>query len=236
MNEATGARITIDGELVKSNDGRDRIYGDRGPDWLVGGTERDWLFGGFGDDVHNADDNLDTGYGVNDDPENADTRFRDGDIVYGGAGRDVLIGNTGRDRLFDWTGFFNSFYVPFEEYGPPTVNRWYTLAFHLFIRRLALAGGADVLLTPNEPYDEPAIFPLGSPDSPQVGPPRWPDVPHNVPGVRRDDIRGTDPVCVCWTPLRGDRTTGRRPAVRRAASSTACCSRPACSSPPVGCS
>ena len=30
---------------------------------------------------------------------------------------------------------------------------------------------------------------------------------HNVPGVRRDNIRGTDPVCVCWTPFRGGGTT-----------------------------
>jgi LPXTG-motif cell wall-anchored protein len=36
-------------------------------------------------------------------------------------------------------------------------------------------------------------------------------VPHNVPGVQRDNIRGTDPVCVCWTPPRGQGTGGNLP-------------------------
>jgi Ca2+-binding RTX toxin-like protein len=45
---------------VKLNDGNDRLFGDLGNDWLVGGTQRDRLYGGLGDDVLNADDNLDT--------------------------------------------------------------------------------------------------------------------------------------------------------------------------------
>ena len=32
-----------------------------------------------------------------------------------------------------------------------------------------------------------------------------------VPGVRRDNIRGTDPICVCWTPARGQGTNGNLP-------------------------
>ncbi len=206
----TGQLLLIDGGPVQVNDGLDRIFGDTGDDWLVGGTYFDWLFGGWGYDLLDADDNHWTNGGLNDTPELEDSWFAQGDFAYGGADRDVLIGNTAMDRLFDWTGDFNDFYVPFAFYGAPTVNRFYTPAIARFIRRLAYAGGTDVLLTPFEPFDEPAIIPgtRCNPDFPQCGPPRWPDVPHNVPGVPRDNIRGTDPVCVCWTPFRGGGTTG----------------------------
>ena len=86
----------------------------------MGGTKNDRLFGGCGDDIMNADDNLDTA-GGNDVPDAR--RFADADFVYGGDGLDVLIGNTGADRLFDWSGEFNSFFVPFSQFGDPTVNR-----------------------------------------------------------------------------------------------------------------
>ncbi len=90
-----------------------------GHDWIVGGTGHDRLFGGFGDDLLNLDDNLDTNGGLND---VADDRSW-GDFAYGGGGLDVLIANTGLDRMFDWTGEFNSFIVPFSRFGAPIVNR-----------------------------------------------------------------------------------------------------------------
>ena len=49
--------------------------------------------------------------------------------------------------------------MPFAFYGAPTVNRFYTPAIARFIRRLAYAGGTDVLLTPFEPFDEPPRSP-----------------------------------------------------------------------------
>ncbi len=39
LDEATGQPIDVNGELVKSDDGRDRLFGDLRHDWLVGGTE-----------------------------------------------------------------------------------------------------------------------------------------------------------------------------------------------------
>ena len=143
LDEATGLPIDIDGVKVKSDDGRDRLYGDLWHDWLVGGTNCDWLFGGFGDDLLQLDDNLETAGGANTDPENDDPRFRDGDFAYGGAGRDVLIANTAQDRMFDWTGEFNSFVVPFSPFGIPTVNRVFSPHARDFIRALSEAGGSD---------------------------------------------------------------------------------------------
>ena len=45
------------------------------------------------------------------------------DLTYGGAGRDVMIGNTGGDRLVDWNGEFNTFVLPYNPFGLPTVSR-----------------------------------------------------------------------------------------------------------------
>ena len=143
VDEFTGQRVVVNGEFVKSEDGRDRMYGDLWHDWLVGGTDCDWLFGGFGDDMLQLDDNLETAGGLNTDPENDDPRFRDGDFAFGGAGRDVLIANTGQDRMFDWGGEFNSFIVPFAPFGAPTVNRGFSPHARDFIRALSFAGGSD---------------------------------------------------------------------------------------------
>ena len=68
LDEATGLPIDINGVRVKSEDGRDRLYGDLWHDWLVGGTDCDWLFGGFGDDLLQLDDNLETAGGANTEP------------------------------------------------------------------------------------------------------------------------------------------------------------------------
>jgi Ca2+-binding RTX toxin-like protein len=61
VRDATGTPITDAlGNLVKSGDGCDIVYGDNGNDWLVGGTDTNWLFGGFGDDLLQSSQNLET--------------------------------------------------------------------------------------------------------------------------------------------------------------------------------
>src|SRR5207247_863872 len=86
-------------------DGDDHIFADLGNDWAVGGTGRDVMYGGWGDDLLNADDNLNSGSGVN---NVTDTNPSYEDLAFGGAGLDVLIANTNGDRLMDWVGEFNT--------------------------------------------------------------------------------------------------------------------------------
>ncbi|UUT35872.1 hypothetical protein [Microbacterium elymi] len=109
------------GNVIKSTDGCDIVYGDNGNDWLVGGTDSNWLFGGFGDDLLQSSQNLETDGERGRRPE--DALWSDPTFAYGGAGRDVLIAASGRARMFDWTGEFNSFIVPFSPFGAPVVNR-----------------------------------------------------------------------------------------------------------------
>jgi len=130
------------GNIVE--DGKDRIFGDTGHDWLVGGTAHDRLFGGAGNDYLQGDDYLDTDGGANTSADPAAW----GDFLVGGAGRDVLIANTGYDRLFDWTGEFNSFIVPFKRFGMPTINRSPSSHVIEFLTGLAAASGADTSPVP----------------------------------------------------------------------------------------
>ncbi|NEU80298.1 DUF4347 domain-containing protein [Nostoc sp. UIC 10630] len=152
---------------VKIEDGKDRIFGDLGNDWLVGGTGKDRLFGGLGDDLMNADDNLDTNGGLNNQPDAP--AYADPDFIYGGGGLDVLIGNTGGDRLIDWNGEFNSYFVPFSQFGEPTVNRIPNNNWKNFVTNLGRTSGADQSLT--EPNGEVGVVDTdtGSPRDPQPG-------------------------------------------------------------------
>src|SRR3954452_13755831 len=197
VDEVSGASITVGGQLVKTDDGSDRIFGDNGNDWLVGGTLCDWLFGGFGDDLMNLDDNLETDGGRNDRPED-DVRFRDGDFAFGGAGRDVLIANAAQDRMVDWHGEFNTYVVPFAPFGVPTVNRLFSPDMRELVRELAYGAGVDVTLTPFEPCDEIAL--VEPKDKPlyqdQTGGPRDPQ-PGNIGGVQRDPVGGKNLHCPC---------------------------------------
>ena len=122
-------------------DGSDAIFGDTGNDWLVGGRGTDRLYGGRGNDILNADDNLNTNGGANDVPDEGD--FREGDIAFGGGGRDTLLANTGEDRLIDWTGEFNSYVVPFAPFGDRTVTRQILPGLVDFLLQLSEADGAD---------------------------------------------------------------------------------------------
>ena len=196
VDEATGLPIVTVSGWVPRDDGRDRIFGDNGHDWLVGGTNYDRLFGGLGDDLLDADDNHDTNGGRNDGPETDATPdtsswFAQGDFAFGGGGLDVLIANTAADRLFDWTGEFNSFIVPFSPFGSPTVNRRFSPATRDFLRDLGATSGADTA-TLAEPYDEVAVVEPGDDLwGDQHGGPRDPQ-PGNLPGVMRDDVGGPE--------------------------------------------
>ncbi len=122
------------------NDGGDILFGDNGNDWMVGGTGRDHMYGGWGNDLLNADDDLTTNGALNNVPETAPTYE---DRAYGGAGKDVLIANTGGDRLIDWVGEYNSYLVPFSEFGMATVSRTLQPQLHYFLYAESLSDGVD---------------------------------------------------------------------------------------------
>jgi hypothetical protein len=110
----------------------------------------------------------------------------------------VLIANTAQDRMFDWHGEFNSYFVPFSPFGVPTVNRLFSPDVRDLMRELAFAAGADLTLTPPEPYDEIAL--VEPADRPlyqdQTGGPRDPQ-PGNIGGVQRDEVGGKNLHCPC---------------------------------------
>ena len=66
----------------------------------------------MGDDLMNADNNLETNGGLNDVPDAP--AYADADFVFGGGGLDVLIANTGADRMMDWNGEFNTYLAPVQ--------------------------------------------------------------------------------------------------------------------------
>ncbi len=134
--DATQAGSRID-------DGRDQLFGDNGHDWLVGGTNQDRLFGGMGDDVLNADDNLETNAGRNFGADSG--AFAEPDLAFGGGGLDRLIGNTTGDRLIDWVDQFNQYLTPFIG-SFPTVVRNPTDALIGALLTLGRGSGADQLL------------------------------------------------------------------------------------------
>jgi subtilisin-like proprotein convertase family protein len=181
-------------------DGNDRIFGDLGRDWLVGGTGRDHIYGGYGNDLINADDNHDSTAGAADPLANdtPDTAASYEDVVYGGAGRDVLIANTGGDRLIDWVGEFNSYIVPFAPFGAFAISRMVSPQLMEYLYVLSEADGADTTIGQTddprngEPYGELGLVmqkdfdwqdQTGAPDDPQPG---------NIPGGSRDVLRGAD--------------------------------------------
>jgi len=145
FNAAEGPKDThwVTGPNGKPTDGDDRIFGDLGNDWAVGGTGRDQVFGGWGDDLLNVDDDLTTNGTLN---NRTDTDPSYNDLAYGGAGRDVLIGNSGGDRLIDWTGEFNSYVVPYSNYGLPTVTGCSPPSIPGFLLQLSKSDGADQTL------------------------------------------------------------------------------------------
>ncbi|WP_286789909.1 proprotein convertase P-domain-containing protein, partial [Thioclava sp. UBA3469] len=186
------------------SDGNDVIFGDLGNDWLVGGTGRDHVYGGWGDDLIDVDydhtrDADGSALGANDTP---DTSSSYEDIVYGGAGRDIMIGNTGGDRLIDWVGEFNSYIVPFAPFGAFTISRALAPQIQEYLYDLSASDGADPTRAADtgdynadrngEPWGELGLVmqkddawqdQTGAPNDPQPG---------NIPGGRRDVLRSAD--------------------------------------------
>jgi len=139
---------------VKIDDGMDNIFGNEGNDWLVGGTNRDRMFGGAGDDLHNADDNLETAGGLNNTPDAP--AFADADWAFGGIGFDVFVGNTGADRLIDWSKRFNTYVLPIDyttaspTNDSPTVIRTPSAPLINLLLALAESGGYDADINARE--------------------------------------------------------------------------------------
>ncbi|MEX2044641.1 MAG: hypothetical protein WD941_04755, partial [Opitutus sp.] len=138
---APGAVEFILNFVATELDGDDVLFGDVGNDWLVGGTGRDNLYGGYGDDLLNVDDNHETAGGLNNVPDQM--AANQGDLAFGGAGRDILIANHADDRLIDWNGEFNSYWVPFSSFGAATVSRTLNLKLMEFLYDLSASDGAD---------------------------------------------------------------------------------------------
>jgi Ca2+-binding RTX toxin-like protein len=183
LNFTAGTRPAV------RDDGRDALFGDSGNDWLVGGTNEDHLYGGYGDDLLQADDDLDSTAGTADprannvpDPRTTAPTFAD--LAFGGAGRDVLIGNTAPDRLYDWSGEFNSYFVPFSPFGEGTVTRTASPSNMQFLYDASKADGADptrggTASRNSEPFGEIGLVTTGDADyGAQQGGPRDPQPGH----------------------------------------------------------
>jgi Ca2+-binding RTX toxin-like protein len=123
----------------KPTDGDDHIFGDLGNDWLVGGSGRDTMWAGWGDDLMNGDDLLSTS-------GTTDTNPSYEDLMYGGAGRDVMLINTNGDRAIDWVGEFNSYYTPFAQFGMASVLRLIQPDVPQYLLDLSKSQGADQTL------------------------------------------------------------------------------------------
>ncbi|MBM4047706.1 MAG: calcium-binding protein, partial [Planctomycetes bacterium] len=123
------------------DDGNDTLFGDNGHDWLVGGTDSDRMFGGLGDDLLNADDNLETSGGLNTAADAGGSA--DADIAVGGGGRDALIANAANDRLMDWLFEAGNTYAAPVALSAPTVIRISVPREMWFAYELGLGGGAD---------------------------------------------------------------------------------------------
>jgi Ca2+-binding RTX toxin-like protein/outer membrane protein OmpA-like peptidoglycan-associated protein len=168
----------------KQTDGDDHIFGDLGNDWLVGGTGRDSLWAGRGDDLMNGDDVLSTN-------PTTDTDASYEDLMYGGAGRDVLLINTNGDRAIDWVGEFNSYFTPFSEFGFASVLRLIQTGVPEYLTALSRSQGSDPTLSASYvqvPGDNPeTLSEIGmvlqgeSEYGAQRGPPRDPQ-PGNLKG------------------------------------------------------
>ena len=186
-------------QATVNTDGDDVLYGDLGNDWLVGGSGKDEIWGGWGNDLMNADDILTTNGSLND---TTDTHGTYEDRAFGGAGIDILIGNTGGDRLIDWVGEHNSYLVPFSPFGIATVSRQVMPWLPEFLYALSAGSGADptrdtdtgrpaarngefegelgLIIQQDHGYWQQQT---GAPTDPQPG---------NIPGGKRDVLRGAD--------------------------------------------
>jgi Ca2+-binding RTX toxin-like protein len=194
-------------------DGDDVIFGDLGHDWMVGGTGRDTVWAGWGDDLVNIDDVLTTSGGLNDKPEPNPSWE---DFTYGGAGRDVMIGNTGGDRMVDWNGEQNTFVLPYNPFGLPTVSRGLAPDLEVFMIALSKSQGADPTLAAQynsnslarngEPFGELGMVRQGDAAmGDQNGGPRDPQSPYSKAKI---DVRGSAGVQPLWETAGEAEATG----------------------------
>ena len=106
--------------------------------------------------------------------------------------------NAGGDRLIDWAGEFNSYLVPFAQFGPPTISRSLQPGLFEYLYDLSANDGADPTRFDDtgsgedrngEPEGEIGLVTqkdfdwqdqTGAPDDPQPG---------NIPGGKRDKLQ-----------------------------------------------
>jgi hypothetical protein len=215
--------LLIDGGRSRSTTASTASSATPAHDWLVGGTYFDWLFGGWGYDLLDADDNHWT--------TAASTHARARGLVVRPGRLRLRRRRSGRPhrqhgdgppvrlaRATSTTSTCRSSSTAPD--GQPLLHA----AIARFIRRLAYAGGTDVLLTPFEPFDEPAIIPGGTvqPGLPAVRPAalarRAAQRPRRAARQHprhRPDLRVLDAAAA--------RAHGREPAVDGQRASTACC-------------
>ena len=113
LNGNAGKDVVYGGEgddSLHGENGDDTLHGDAGADTIAGGKGSDTAFGGDGDDVIDTSNKVDPYFdnpypgipgaaGVTDpDP------FNDRDVVYGGAGNDMIITGDDQDTVFGGTG------------------------------------------------------------------------------------------------------------------------------------
>ncbi|HET7466406.1 MAG TPA: hypothetical protein VFL29_07050 [Candidatus Dormibacteraeota bacterium] len=214
--------------LVEPVTGDKALFGDLGNDYIVGGMGRVRVYGGWGYDLIDLRASTFENGGLNDGPvpnlvHNADgTLARDATghyvldtsatpnfgtpaweaLTFGGAGQDILFAGTGGDRLIDWVGNHNSFYVPFSQFGMPTVSRTLQPFMPEFLYALSKSDGADPLLQVRfagyddrymgltsrngEPFGEMGlVLQHDTAWHEQVGPP-FNEMPENLGGVGND--------------------------------------------------
>jgi hypothetical protein len=140
-------------------------------------------------------------------------------LAYGGGGQDIFFAGTGGDRLIDWVGNHNSNYVPFSQFGMPTVSRTLQPYLPEFLYALSKSDGADQTFIARyggaasrngEPFGELGIV-LQHDDAwhQQVGPP-FNEMPENLGGTSIDIMKtanvrpmgspGTDPPASTLAP------------------------------------
>jgi hypothetical protein len=97
------------------------------------------MWAGWGDDLMNGDDLLSTS-------GTTDTNPSYEDLMFGGAGLDVMLINTNGDRAIDWIGEFNSYYTPFAQFGMASVLRLIQPDVPQYLLDLSKSQGADQTL------------------------------------------------------------------------------------------
>jgi VCBS repeat-containing protein len=148
----TGLPWFLDLNTSDGTGGNDRLFGDLGNNWIVSGTGQNDLFGGFGNDLLDARSSQDIDGGLNDQPNNA---VNITNRAFGGAGKDVLIADNEADRLIDWVGNFNTYLVPFPQFGMPTISRTVQPQLPEFLYALSASDGVDMTRAADVPGADP---------------------------------------------------------------------------------